>query len=61
MERFILYHNKRHPLDMGSREITDFFGDRRISDGGSFPWNPRKRSEMLPGFSPKALQHPLLR
>lgn len=24
IKRFILYHNKRHPRDMGEKEISDF-------------------------------------
>jgi integron integrase len=31
VRRFILYHNKRHPVDMGEREISDFLSHLAVN------------------------------
>ena len=31
IKRFILFHNKRHPLDMGEQEITAFLTDLAVA------------------------------
>ncbi|MBD1849744.1 phage integrase N-terminal SAM-like domain-containing protein [Leptolyngbya sp. FACHB-711] len=38
IRRFILFHNKRHPIEMGTAEIGQFLSDRAIQAQGLLSW-----------------------
>lgn len=42
IRRFILFHNKRHPKEMGSEEIRDLLTDMAARDRGT--WDPQRVS-----------------
>jgi len=37
IRRFILFHRKRHPADMGKAEIEQFLSSRAVSSSESHP------------------------
>ena len=48
VRRFVLFHGKRHPKDMGATEITEF-----LTDLGS----PKVLPPLVPGAAASAVQH----